>query len=51
MHAPNAKEILPCKGRWIAAGETEGCSPLADVDTPPPLRGPPPLAGEDLAAV
>ena len=28
--------ILPCKGRWLRAAQTEGCHPSASFNTPPP---------------
>ncbi|AYO77450.1 hypothetical protein EBF16_11530 [Sphingobium yanoikuyae] len=40
--------ILPCKGRWLAAGQTEGCRPL---DRATPLHHfvvPLPLQGRNL---
>ncbi len=40
--------ILPCKGRWLAVGQTEGCRPL---DRASPLHHfvvPLPLQGRNL---
>ena len=46
------EQILPSKGRWLAAGQTEGTIPqrFAAPIAPSTARGgPPPRAGEELA--